>query len=283
MEWFKKKRKPREPLGERRLKVPDGLWLKCENCQAIVYKEEILRNSKVCPKCNYHFRISAQDRMLSLFDDGKYEIIDDNIRSCDPLTFKDTKKYKERLKESEEKTGFSEAVVTAVGEVGKIPVIISAMEYHFMGGSMGSVVGEKITRAIELALERRMPLIVVCSSGGARMQEGALSLMQMAKISSALARLDEAGIPYISILADPTTGGVAASFGMLGDLNISEPKALVGFAGPRVIEQTIRQELPPGFQRAEFLLEHGMIDMVIGRKELKGILINCLRFMIPNQ
>jgi len=283
MEWFKKKRKPREPLGERRLKVPDGMWLKCDNCRAIVYKEEILRNSKVCPKCNYHFRISAKERLQSLFDDGRYEVIDDNIRSSDPLMFKDTKKYKDRLRENQQKTGCSEAVVTAVGEMEKIPVIISAMEYKFMGGSMGSVVGERITRAIELALERRLPLIVVCSSGGARMQEGALSLMQMAKISAALARLNEADIPYISILADPTTGGVAASFGMLGDLNISEPKALVGFAGPRVIEQTIRQELPPGFQRAEFLLEHGMIDMVVERKELKKVLVRCLRFMTPDQ
>ena len=281
MEWFKKKTYAPIPENEKKIKIPDGLWLKCNNCKAIIYKKEVLRNSNVCPKCNYHFRINAKERLKSLFDGDRYTEFCGNIHSIDPLNFKDSLSYSERLRKYKQKTNSSEAIINAYGEMGEIPVVIAAMEYEFMGGSMGSVVGEKVTRAIEKAFESRNPLIVICASGGARMQEGALSLMQMAKISAALARLNEAHIPYISVLTDPTTGGVTASFGMLGDIIIAEPKALIGFAGPRVIKQTIKQELPEGFQRAEFLLEHGMIDMVVERKRLKEVLIRCLKFMLP--
>jgi len=281
MEWFKKKTYSPIPENEKKIKIPDGLWLKCNNCNAIIYKKEVLRNSNVCPKCNYHFRINAKERLKSLFDDDKYTEFCSNIHSIDSLNFKDSLSYSERLKKYKQKTNSSEAIINAYGEMGGIPVIIAAMEYEFMGGSMGSVVGEKVTRATEKAFESRNPLIVICASGGARMQEGALSLMQMAKISAALARLNEAHIPYISVLTDPTTGGVTASFGMLGDIIIAEPKALIGFAGPRVIKQTMKQDLPEGFQRAEFLLEHGMIDMVVERKRLKEVLIRCLKFMLP--
>jgi len=279
MEWFKKKVNAPIPRDERKIRIPDGLWIKCNNCTAIIYKKEVMRNSNICPKCNYHFRISAKERLNSLFDGGKYTEFSHNIHSTDPLHFKDSMSYSERLKKYQERTNNSEAIINAYGEMGKIPVIIAAMEYEFMGGSMGSVVGEKVTKAIEKALKMRRPLIIICASGGARMQEGVLSLMQMAKISSALAHLDEEGLPYISVLTDPTTGGVTASFGMLGDIIIAEPKALIGFAGPRVIQQTIKQDLPEGFQRAEFLLERGMIDMVVERKRLKEVLIQCLKFM----
>lgn len=279
MEWFKKKVATPIPKDKRKIRIPDGLWIKCNNCKAIIYKKEVMRNSNICPKCNYHFRISAKERLNSLFDGGKYTEFSHNIHSADPLHFKDSMSYTERLKKYQERTNNSEAIINAYGEIGEIPVIIAAMEYEFMGGSMGSVVGEKVTKAIEKALEMGRPLIIICASGGARMQEGPLSLMQMAKISSALARLDEEGLPYISVLTDPTTGGVTASFGMLGDIIIAEPKALIGFAGPRVIQQTIKQDLPEGFQRAEFLLERGMIDMVVERKSLKEVLIQCLKFM----
>jgi len=279
MEWFKKKVNTPIPKNERKIRIPDGLWTKCNNCKAIIYKKEVIRNSNICPKCNYHFRINAKERLNSLFDDGRYTEFSENIHSTDPLHFKDSMSYSERLKKYQERTNNSEAIINAFGEIGKIPIIIAAMEYEFMGGSMGSVVGEKVTKAIEKALEMRRPLIIICASGGARMQEGPLSLMQMAKISSALARLDKEGLPYISVLTDPTTGGVTASFGMLGDIIIGEPKALIGFAGPRVIQQTIKQDLPEGFQRAEFLLERGMIDMVVERKRLKEVLIQCLKFM----
>ena len=279
MAWFKKEKTPRQPVEDKRVRIPGGLWVKCDNCREIIYKKEVLRNANVCPKCSYHFRIGSRERLTSLFDNGLYQEIDSDIQPTDPLSFKDTKPYKDRLKAYQESTGMKDAVVNAVGLLGGLPCIVSAMEYGFMGGSMGSVVGEKITRAAERALAERRPLIVVSASGGARMQEGALSLMQMAKISCALAKLHEEGIPYISVLTDPTTGGVTASFAMLGDVNIAEPKALIGFAGPRVIEQTIRQKLPDGFQRSEFLLEHGMVDIIAQRHELKPTIANVIRHL----
>ncbi|MEW5807206.1 MAG: acetyl-CoA carboxylase, carboxyltransferase subunit beta [Acidobacteriota bacterium] len=280
MVWFKKEKKQKAPVEEKRLKVPEGLWIKCENCKEIVYKKEVIRNSNVCPKCNYHFRISARERLESLYDDGAYEEFDQNISPVDPLDFVDTKSYKDRLAEYKERTSLNDAIITSRGRIGGYLVIICAMEYGFMGGSMGSVVGEMVTKAIERALEERIPLIIISCSGGARMQEGVLSLMQMAKISAALARLDEEKTPFISILTDPTTGGVTASYAMLGDLNIAEPKALIGFAGPRVIEQTIRQKLPEGFQRSEFLLEHGMLDFIVERSQMRDTIIKCLRFLV---
>jgi len=279
--WFKKNKQPKAAIsGEDRTVIPEGLWVKCDSCKEIIYRKEVLARANVCPKCNYHFRISARERLTTLFDNGIYEELDMGIIATDPLRFIDTKPYKDRLKQYREKTGMDDAVINAAGRMGGSPVVISAMEYSFMGGSMGSVVGEKITRNAERALERRHPLIIISASGGARMQEGALSLMQMAKISSTLARLDDAGIPYISILTDPTTGGVTASYAMLGDLNIAEPRALIGFAGPRVIEQTIRQKLPEGFQRSEFLLEHGMVDLIVERKKMREKLITCLRLLM---
>jgi acetyl-CoA carboxylase carboxyl transferase subunit beta len=280
MAWFKKIKKPKQPVERKQLRMPEGLWVKCEGCKEIIYKKEVLRNANVCPKCSYHFRITAAERLAALFDEGRYQEVDTDIYSVDPLKFVDTKPYKDRLQEYRERTGMTDAVVNARGTLGGYQVMVSAMEYRFMGGSMGSVVGEKVTRAIERALEERIPLIVISCSGGARMQEGCLSLMQMAKISGALARLDEAGVPYISILTDPTTGGVTASYAMLGDINIAEPKALIGFAGPRVIEQTIKETLPEGFQRSEFLLEHGMLDFVVERSRMRDVLIQCLRFMV---
>ena len=279
MAWFKKIKKPKQAVEKKQLRMPEGLWVKCDGCKEIIYKKEVLRNANVCPKCNYHFRISALERLGSLFDDGKYLEVDTDIYSVDPLKFVDTKPYKDRLQEYRERTGMTDAVINARGTLGGYQVMLSAMEYRFMGGSMGSVVGEKVTRAIERALEEKIPLIIISCSGGARMQEGCLSLMQMAKISAALARFDRAGLPFISVLTDPTTGGVTASYAMLGDLNIAEPKALIGFAGPRVIEQTIRQKLPPGFQRSEFLVEKGFIDMVVDRRELKATIARALRFM----
>lgn len=280
MAWFRKQKTPKTPLQNKRVRMPEGLWEKCGNCKEIIYKKEILRNHKVCPKCNYHFRISAQERLESLFDGGVWEELDEGIRPVDALKFKDTKPYDQRLLDYQERTGLLDAMVNGRGKLEGYDILIAAMEYRFMGGSMGSVVGEKITRACERALRERIPLIVVASSGGARMQEGVLSLMQMAKISSMLARLHEASVPYISLLTDPTTGGVTASFAMLGDVNIAEPRALIGFAGPRVIEQTIRQKLPEGFQRSEFLLERGMIDMIVERVEMKATLARCLRFLV---
>ena len=281
MAWFKKEKTPKQPQAERRLRMPEGLWVKCEACKEMVYKKEVLRNVNVCPKCNYHFRISARERIESLLDDGQYEEFDADIAPRDALEFKDTKPYAARLVEYQERTGMLDAFVSCTGTIGGHRVVMGVMEYGFMGGSMGSVVGEKVTRCAELALRERVALIVVSCSGGARMQEGALSLMQMAKISAALARLDEVGLPFLSILTDPTTGGVTASFAMLGDLNLAEPRALIGFAGPRVIEQTIRQKLPAGFQRSEFLLEHGMVDQVVERTQMRSVLITCLDFMLP--
>jgi len=279
MAWFKKTRKPIESTGEKPSRIPEGLWVKCPGCTQIIYNKDLDANQQVCPKCAHHFRISAADRLRSLFDDGKWTEHFSNLTSTDPLKFTDTKPYRNRLKDTIAKTGMKDAVIIATGTMDGVPVVIAAMEYAFIGGSMGVVVGEKITRGIEMALEQRNPAIVISCSGGARMMEGALSLMQMAKVSAALARLDRARLPYISVLTDPTTGGVTASFAMLGDLNIAEPKALIGFAGPRVIEQTIRQKLPEGFQRSEFLLEHGMLDLIVDRREMKAAIARALRFM----
>jgi len=276
MAWFKKVRKPIEGAADKS-RVPEGLWVKCPSCAQIIYNKDLAASLSVCTKCGHHFRLSAPDRLRSLFDDG-WEEHDAGLMSTDPLHFTDTKPYRQRLETSMQTTGLRDAVISASGRIGGIDCEIAAMEYGFIGGSMGVVVGEKITRAIERATARQSPIIIVSCSGGARMMEGALSLMQMAKISAALARLDRARVPYISILTDPTTGGVTASFAMLGDVNIAEPKALIGFAGPRVIEQTIRQKLPEGFQRSEFLLEHGMLDMVIDRRELKDVVVRLLKF-----
>jgi len=283
MAWFKKEKTPKQPQPDRRLKMPEGLWVKCQACKEMVYKKEVLRNVNVCPKCNYHFRISSTQRLEMLYDNGVYTEFDSDIAPQDALEFKDTKPYAKRLEEYQKRTGMKDALVSSSGTIGGYPVIAAIMEWGFMGGSMGSVVGEKVTRCAERALEERKPLIVISCSGGARMQEGALSLMQMAKISAALARLDDAGLPFISILTDPTTGGVTASFAMLGDLNLAEPRALIGFAGPRVIEQTIRQKLPEGFQRSEFLQEHGMVDMVVERSRLREVLTSCFGFMVGDE
>jgi acetyl-CoA carboxylase carboxyl transferase subunit beta len=280
MAWFKRTRKPiASATAEKPSRVPEGLWVKCPDCSQIIYNKDLETNLSVCPKCAHHFRIGAADRLRALFDDGQWTEHFPNLVSNDPLRFTDTKPYEERLRSTMEKTGARDAVVVATGRLDGLDVVVAAMEYSFIGGSMGVVVGEKITRAVEMALERRQPLIVVSCSGGARMMEGALSLMQMAKVSAALARLDRARLPFISVLTDPTTGGVTASFAMLGDLNIAEPKALIGFAGPRVIEQTIRQKLPEGFQRSEFLVDHGMLDLVVDRREMKATLTRALRFM----
>jgi acetyl-CoA carboxylase carboxyl transferase subunit beta len=279
MAWFKKDRKPIvTPAKEKPSRVPEGLWVKCPDCSQIIYNKDLVTNLNVCPKCVHHFRVNAVERLRMLLD-GEWVEHDKGLVSMDPLAFTDTKPYKARLKASIETTGLKDAVVVASGKIDGIDAIVAAMEYGFIGGSMGVVVGEKVARAIERAIATRAPLVIVCCSGGARMMEGALSLMQMAKICGALARLDQERLPYISVLTDPTTGGVTASFAMLGDLNIAEPKALIGFAGPRVIEQTIRQKLPDGFQRSEFLLEKGMIDLVVDRREMKAVIANALRFM----
>jgi acetyl-CoA carboxylase carboxyl transferase subunit beta len=276
MAWFRKEKKPKEPTGKQ-VATPEGLWIKCEDCKEIIYRKEVEQNLNVCPKCGYHFRLNAKERFEILFDDNTYKEFATNIRSGDPLEFRDTKRYRDRLKVYEQRVGKGDAVLVAEGKLDGLNVVICAMEYNFMGGSMGSVVGEKITQAIERSIDKKEPLLIVSSSGGARMQEGILSLMQMAKISAALSKLAAAGLPYISILTDPTTGGVTASYAMLGDLNIAEPKALIGFAGPRVIEQTIRQTLPEGFQRAEFLVEHGMVDVITPRAEMKTTIARFLR------
>jgi acetyl-CoA carboxylase carboxyl transferase subunit beta len=280
MAWFKRQSVELDSSGEKKIRT-EGLWVKCEGCRQIIWKKDLEDNLNVCPKCGKHFRIDARTRLANLFDNGEYETFSDNLSSTDPLKFVDLKPYSERLKRAQEDTGLTDAVINGRGKLNGRPIIISAMEYSFIGGSMGSVVGEVITRAVELALESKEPLIIISASGGARMMEGVLSLMQLAKISAALAKLDEARVPYISVLTDPTTGGVTASFAMLGDLNIAEPGALIGFAGPRVIEQTIRQKLPAGFQRSEFLLEHGMLDAVVHRKEMKPYIARALDFMMP--
>jgi acetyl-CoA carboxylase carboxyl transferase subunit beta len=278
MAWFKKARKP-IVAPEKTSRVPEGLWVKCPDCDSIIYTKDLAKTLSVCAKCAHHFRLSATERLKSLFDDEQWTEIAPNLRSNDPLMFSDTRPYRERLTSTEQTTGLQEAAIVAAGRLDGIDTVIGSMEYGFIGGSMGIVVGEKIVSGIELALERRLPAIIVSCSGGARMMEGALSLMQMAKIAAALARMDRSRLPYISVLTDPTTGGVTASYAMLGDLNIAEPRALIGFAGPRVIEQTIRQKLPDGFQRSEFLLERGMLDMVVDRRELKATLARALRFM----
>jgi acetyl-CoA carboxylase carboxyl transferase subunit beta len=278
MAWFRKEKQALEAPQEKRVQT-EGLWVKCEGCKQILWKKDLEANAQCCTKCGFHFKIGARARLEMLFDDGKYTEYDAGLATTDPLKFHDTKSYRDRLNKAEKTTGMKDALVSAEGKLDGIPVTICAMEFQFVGGSMGAVVGEKITRAIDRAIEKKLPLVIVSCSGGARMMEGAISLMQMAKISAGLARLDEVRKPYISVLTDPTTGGVTASYAMLGDLNIAEPGALIGFAGPRVIEQTIRQKLPEGFQRAEFLLEHGMIDAVVPRKEMKAYLARAFRFL----
>jgi acetyl-CoA carboxylase carboxyl transferase subunit beta len=278
MAWFKRQGGDLESSGEKRVRT-EGLWVKCDGCRQIIWKKDLEDNWNVCPKCERHFRIDARSRLALLLDNNEYEVDDETLRSTDPLKFADLKAYKDRLRVAEEDTGLRDAVINARGKLAGRPVIVSSMEYSFIGGSMGAVVGEAITRAVERATNERVPLIIVSASGGARMMEGVISLMQLVKISAALGRMDSARVPYISVLTDPTTGGVTASFAMLGDLNIAEPGALIGFAGPRVIEQTIRQKLPEGFQRSEFLLEHGMLDAVVSRKELKAYISRALTFM----
>lgn len=268
---------PIEDPGPKK-RVPDGLWTKCPGCDQIVYNKELQQNLKVCPRCGRHLRLTARERIHQLVEPGSFKEMDGDLEPVDVLGFTDAVPYPQRLKESRVKLGLKDAVLTGEARVGEIPVVIGALDFHFMGGSMGGVMGERVTRAAEKALKTKKPLILVSASGGARMQEGILSLMQMAKVSAAIRRLQTAGVPYLSVLADPTTGGVTASFAMLGDLIFAEPGALVGFAGPRVIEQTIRQTLPPEFQRSEFLLKHGLIDKVVPRDQLKTTLERCLRF-----
>jgi acetyl-CoA carboxylase carboxyl transferase subunit beta len=278
MAWFKRETGELDTSGAKTVRT-EGLWVKCEGCRQIIWKKDLEENLNVCPKCDKHFRIDARTRLAQLLDGDQYETFDGNIASTDPLKFVDLKPYSSRLKQAQRDTGLLDAVINAKGKLDGRPVIVSVMEYAFIGGSMGAVVGEAITRAVERSADTRTPLIIVSASGGARMMEGVISLMQLAKISAALAKLDSAKVPYISLLTDPTTGGVTASFAMLGDLNIAEPGALIGFAGPRVIEQTIRQKLPPGFQRSEFLLQHGMLDAVVPRKQLKPYIARALDFM----
>jgi acetyl-CoA carboxylase carboxyl transferase subunit beta len=278
MTWFKRQSGEIDAGGDKKVRT-EGLWVKCDNCRQIIWKKDLEDNLNVCPKCDKHFRIDARTRLAQLLDDNEYEIFDSDLVSTDPLKFVDLKPYSSRLKQAKADTGLKDAVINARGKLNGRAVIVSSMEYTFIGGSMGAAVGEAITRAIEQATETQTPIVIISASGGARMMEGAISLMQLAKISAALARLDAVKVPYISVLTDPTTGGVTASFAMLGDLNVAEPGALIGFAGPRVIEQTIRQKLPPGFQRSEFLLEHGMLDAVVVRKELKPYIARALDFM----
>ena len=278
MAWFKRESGELDTSGKKTVRT-EGLWVQCESCRQIIWKKDLEENLNVCPKCEKHFRIDARTRLALLLDENQYESLDGNLASTDPLKFVDLKPYSSRLRQAQHDTGLKDAVINAQGSLLGRPVVASVMEYAFIGGSMGAVVGEMITRAVERALDSKTPLIIVSASGGARMMEGVVSLMQLAKISAALARLDRAHVPYISVLTDPTTGGVTASFAMLGDLNIAEPGALIGFAGPRVIEQTIRQKLPAGFQRSEFLLEHGMLDAVVPRKEMKPYIARALDFM----
>jgi acetyl-CoA carboxylase carboxyl transferase subunit beta len=277
MSWFK--REDNEIVNDRRKTVrTEGLWIQCGSCRQAIFKKDLEENLNVCPKCGHHFRIDARRRIDLLLEPG-YELVDMDLRSTDPLDFTDLKRYQHRLAEARKKTGLNDAIINAIGNLGPHPVVVSAMEYGFIGGSMGAVVGETITRAIDRSLATRHALVIVAASGGARMMEGIVSLMQLAKIASGLARLDDEGIPYISVMTDPTTGGVTASFAMLGDLNIAEPGALIGFAGPRVIEQTTRQKLPEGFQRSEFLLEHGFLDAIVARKDMKAYLAQALGWM----
>jgi len=278
MTWFKRESGELATSGKKTVRT-EGLWVKCENCRQIIWKKDLEENLNVCPKCDKHFRIDARTRLALLLDDNQYETFDGNLSSTDPLKFVDLKPYSSRLRQAQHDTGLKDAVINAQGKLMGRPVVASVMEYAFIGGSMGAVVGEMITRAVERSLDSKIPLIIVSASGGARMMEGVVSLMQLAKISAALALLDKAKIPFISVLTDPTTGGVTASFAMLGDLNIAEPGALIGFAGQRVIQDTIREKLPQGFQRAEYLHAHGMIDMVVHRREMKTTLANVIDFL----
>jgi len=280
MSWFKRESGELDTSGERKVRT-EGLWVKCEQCNKVIWKRDLDANLHVCTHCDKHFRIDARSRLAMLFDDGEFQTFDSNLTSTDPLKFVDLKAYSDRLRVTQQNTGLKDAVINATGNINGKPAVISAMEYSFIGGSMGAVVGEDITRAIERSADTRHPLVIVAASGGARMMEGTVSLMTLAKISAALARLDDLGVPFISVLTDPTTGGVTASFAMLGDLNIAEPGALIGFAGPRVIEQTIRQKLPEGFQRSEFLLEKGFLDAVVPRKDMKSYIARALDFMTP--
>jgi acetyl-CoA carboxylase carboxyl transferase subunit beta len=281
--WFRKDKTPRPVRDSKSASLGEGLFRKCEGCRETLYAKEVERNQQVCPKCTFHFRLGADARLKLLFDDERFQLVFGEVRSTDPLKFKDSKRYRDRLKDYEAQTGRPDAIVAAVGTLDGTPVVVAVLDYAFMGGSMGSAVGEVVTRCAELSLRERRPLVIVSASGGARMQEGILSLMQMAKISGALARLSEARVPYISVLTDPTTGGVTASFAMQGDIILAEPKALVGFAGPRVIEQTIRQTLPDGFQRSEFLRDHGFVDMIVQRVELKKTLANVIKLLAVDQ
>lgn len=281
MAWFKREPRELQATSEKRVRT-EGLWVKCEGCGQIIWKNDIEKNLHVCPKCDRHFRIDARTRLALLLDGEEWDEQDTEIESTDPLKFVDVKAYRDRLRKTQNETGLKDAVINAQGKLKGKDVIVSSMEYGFIGGSMGAVVGEAITRAVEKGVAQRKPLIIVSASGGARMMEGVVSLMQMAKISGALAQLEAVHVPYISVLTDPTTGGVTASYAMLGDLNIAEPGALIGFAGPRVIEQSIRQKLPEGFQRSEFLLQHGMLDAVVHRRDLKSYISRALDFMMPN-
>ncbi len=282
MAWFRRKQERlKAPPPEERKVRTEGLWLKCDGCRNILWKKDLVANLQVCPKCRHHYRLGATQRLQVLFDDGRYTEHDANLASIDPLKFTDTKRYEDRLRSARQATGMNDAILFATGTLAGRPVQVGAMEFSFIGGSMGAVVGEKVTRAAERSLETRTPLVIVSCSGGARMMEGVISLMQMVKISAALARLDEARVPYISVLTHPTTGGVTACYAMLGDLNIAEPGALIGFAGPRVIEQTIRQKLPEGFQRSEFLLEKGFLDAIVHRRDLKSYLAQAFDFLAP--
>jgi acetyl-CoA carboxylase carboxyl transferase subunit beta len=277
MAWFRRKADEQATKASK-VVIAEGLWIKCDSCKEIMYRAEVERAGRVCPKCHYPFRISARERLAQLADPGSFEERETSLATADPLAFKDTKRYRERLRAAAQKTTSDEAVICGVASIGGQPAVLAVFEFGFLGGSMGSVVGEKLTRAIELAIDKRLPVIIVSASGGARMQEGILSLMQMAKTSAALERLGASGLPYLSILTDPTTGGVTASFAMLGDVILAEPRALIGFAGPRVIAETIRQPLPEGFQRSEFLLTHGQLDMIVERRDLKETLRRILAF-----
>ena len=278
MSWFKRQENEIETNSSEKSVRTEGLWQKCEACGQFVFKADVEANLQLCPKCGHHFRLNARGRIDSLLEPG-YELVDMELVSTDPLEFVDVKPYKDRLEKARRETGLNDAIINAVGNLNHHRVVLSVMEFAFIGGSMGCVVGETIARAIDRSLAGKLPLIIVAASGGARMMEGVASLMQLAKISAGLAQLDDAGLPYISVLTNPTTGGVTASFGMLGDLNIAEPGALIGFAGPRVIEQTIRQKLPEGFQRSEYLLEHGMLDAIVGRRDMKAYISRALDFM----
>jgi acetyl-CoA carboxylase carboxyl transferase subunit beta len=277
MAWFRRKAEEQAAKASK-VVIAEGLWIKCDSCKEIMYRAEVERAGRVCPKCHYPFRISARERLGQLADPGSFEERETSLATTDPLGFKDTKKYRERVRAAAQKTASDEAVICGVASIGGQPVVLAVFEFGFLGGSMGSVVGEKLTRAIELAIDKHLPVVIVSASGGARMQEGILSLMQMAKTSAALERLGAAGLPYLSVLTDPTTGGVTASFAMLGDVIMAEPRALIGFAGPRVIAETIRQPLPEGFQRSEFLLSHGQLDLIVERRELKDTLRRILAF-----